>query len=68
MENDKNVYRNELKADLAQMTKMLSSKGTTTVRIKNGVYDKVKIICDNENLSIVDYINSAIAEKIINDK
>jgi len=63
-----NEYQEMIKRDLAEMSKMMSSKGVTTVRIKNGIYEKVKAICDKENLTVVDYINSAVAEKIISEK
>jgi len=68
MHNDNSDYKKMIENDMANMSKMLSSKGTTTVRIKNGVYEKVKEICEKDNLMLVDYINTAVAEKIIRDK
>jgi hypothetical protein len=46
---------------------LMTKKGTHSVRIKQALYDEAKKLCDETGVSVNDYVNAAMAQKLVKD-
>ena len=64
----KNVSFNNEKEKILYINKMLSGKGSVSVRINQAAYDEAKKLCDVTGVSINSYVSTAVALRTYEDK